>query len=212
MPFIDEQAQFLRNESVATQIFISTKVSIPTGPGPFLTLIELPGLGIERTQQGGYQRPSAMVVSRADTYESARGLILKAYGAYIDRTTGKLKVINRTIGQATVSVTSLVRSGSVATVTTTGQHRFVTGMTVTIEGADQSAYNGPQVITVSTPTVFTFAVSGSPATPATGTILAKFLGTFYQEIALGQEPYDLGLDANERARIAFNIMAVKNPS
>ena len=104
------------------------------------------------------------------------------------------------------------RSGTTVTVTTTASHHFLSGKRVVIEAADQAEYNGEQVITVTEPTKFTFEVVGSPVTPATGTILAKFLGTFYREVIPDQEPYDLGLDGNERVRLAFNISTVKNPS
>ena len=41
---------------------------------------------------------------------------------------------------------------------------------VILTGADQSDYNGEKTITVASDSTFTFTVSGSPATPATGTI------------------------------------------
>lgn len=64
---------------------------------------------------------------------------------------------------------SLTRSGSTATVTSTA-HGLATGDKVTIRGAAQSEYNGRQTITVTGADSFTFAVSGTPASPATGTI------------------------------------------
>ena len=70
------------------------------------------------------------------------------------------------------SVTSLTRSGTTATVTTSVNHGWTNGALVTIAGATQSAYNGEFIITVTSPTTFTYTVSGSPATPATGTITA----------------------------------------
>jgi hypothetical protein len=74
---------------------------------------------------------------------------------------------------STRSVTSITRSGSVATVTMGAAHNYETGQTVVIAGAAQAAYNGAQVITVTSSTMFTFAVAGAPATPATGTITAS---------------------------------------
>ena len=41
---------------------------------------------------------------------------------------------------------------------------------------------------------------------------ATVSGTLYQMIDAVQEPFDLGLDTKERARIAFNVRAKKNPS
>lgn len=79
-----------------------------------------------------------------------------------------------TIAATTISVTSITRSGTTATVTTTSDHNLATGVSVTISGADQSAYNITATITVTSTTTFTYTVSGSPTTPATGTILASF--------------------------------------
>lgn len=69
----------------------------------------------------------------------------------------------------TKSVSSITRSSTTATATCTA-HGYYTGDTVTIAGAAQSAYNGSVTITVVDANTFTYTVSGSPATPATGTI------------------------------------------
>ena len=68
----------------------------------------------------------------------------------------------------------ITRSGSTATVTL-ASHGFATGDLVTIAGADQTEYNGTFTITVVTTNTFTYAVTGTPATPATGTITASLL-------------------------------------
>ncbi len=72
----------------------------------------------------------------------------------------------------TYAVTSITRAGAVATVTTTATNSLITGDSVTIAGANQAEYNGAFTITVTSGTTFTYAVSGTPATPATGTITA----------------------------------------
>jgi hypothetical protein len=65
---------------------------------------------------------------------------------------------------------TITRSGATATATCTN-HGFNTKQTVLISGADQAEYNGEfKVLTTADANTFTFAVSGSPATPATGTI------------------------------------------
>jgi hypothetical protein len=66
---------------------------------------------------------------------------------------------------------SITRSGSTATVTHTA-HGLVTGDKVQIDGADQEEYNGAATITVTGVNAYTFTVSGSPTTPATGTIVS----------------------------------------
>ena len=72
-------------------------------------------------------------------------------------------------------VTSLTRSGSTATVTIF-RHTYTAGDQVIITGANQAEYNGRfTVASVPTPSTFTIAVSGTPATPATGYILSRFV-------------------------------------
>jgi hypothetical protein len=71
---------------------------------------------------------------------------------------------------AGASVT-ITRSGSTATVTHTG-HGRATSDKITIRGSNQDAYNGLKTITVTDANTYTFTVSGTPTTPATGTITA----------------------------------------
>lgn len=70
--------------------------------------------------------------------------------------------------EETVTIT---RSGSTATVAHTS-HGLVDGKKVLIKGADQNEYNGVKTITVTGVNEYTYTVSGTPATPATGTIKA----------------------------------------
>jgi len=64
---------------------------------------------------------------------------------------------------------TIVRSASTATVTHTA-HGLVTGDGVSIVGANQQEYNGIYTITVTGVNTYTYTVSGTPDTPATGTI------------------------------------------
>ena len=73
-------------------------------------------------------------------------------------------------GQGTpVAVTSITSTASVATATVTA-HGFTTGQAVYIMGAVQPAYNGLVSVTSTGANTFTYPISGSPASPATGTI------------------------------------------
>lgn len=76
-----------------------------------------------------------------------------------------------TIGSSK-SVSSIARSGTVATVTTSTAHGLSDGDPVKISGADQTEYNGIHLAKVTSTTAFEIDVAGSPVTPATGTILA----------------------------------------
>lgn len=69
-------------------------------------------------------------------------------------------------------VNFITRISSTATVETTADHQFASGMNVTIVGADQTEYNGTFEILVTAANEFTYQVSGTPTTPATGTITA----------------------------------------
>ncbi|MDD5299887.1 MAG: PilC/PilY family type IV pilus protein [Gallionella sp.] len=75
-----------------------------------------------------------------------------------------------------VSITSLTRSGSTATVTTAAAHGVTDGQVVQISGANESEYNGSFVMTVVDATHVTYTLNVAPATPATGTILASVPG------------------------------------
>lgn len=86
---------------------------------------------------------------------------------------GKLHLVPKTSANAAaLSVASITRSGSVATVTCTS-HGFKTEDVITIAGAVETAYNGDFSITVVDENTFTYVVTGSPTTPATGTITAQ---------------------------------------
>lgn len=66
---------------------------------------------------------------------------------------------------------TITRSGSTATVSHTA-HGIADGKYVWISGADQEEYNGVHQITVTGANSYTYTVTGTPATPATGTIIA----------------------------------------
>lgn len=67
-------------------------------------------------------------------------------------------------------IIGITRSGTTATVNTGQVHGLSTGHISAIAGAVETDYNGDFQITVLTTSTFTYTVSGSPTTPATGTI------------------------------------------
>ncbi len=79
-------------------------------------------------------------------------------------------VVDKDSGAHTVA--SITRAGATATVTITAGHTFSVGQLVFISGADQTEYNGAFTVVTVTSTTFTYAVTGTPVTPATGTIVA----------------------------------------
>ncbi len=75
----------------------------------------------------------------------------------------------------TLSVSSLTRSSTTATVTTTVAHGYLSGDYVTIAGSLVTGYNAKwKIVTVPTATTFTFTCNGSLTTPATGTITVTY--------------------------------------
>jgi hypothetical protein len=115
-------------------------------------------------------------------------------------TTGAPLTLDFTLG-TDVSVTSITRSSTTATVTATA-HGFTTGDQVNIRGANEPDYNGDFIVTVTDANTFTYTVSGSPATPATGTIIANngpevrdsYEGGLYAAGVFASQNYD---NANE---------------
>jgi head-tail adaptor len=78
----------------------------------------------------------------------------------------------------TLSVSSLTRSSTTATVTTTVAHGYLAGDYVTIAGSLVVGYNssvaGVKIVTVPASNQFTFTCNGSLTTPATGTITVTY--------------------------------------
>jgi Tfp pilus tip-associated adhesin PilY1 len=71
-------------------------------------------------------------------------------------------------------VTSIVRTGTTALVTTSGNHGFSSGTTVTISGATQTDYNVSQSVTVNSSTTFTITgLPDYPTSPSAGTYLVS---------------------------------------
>lgn len=75
------------------------------------------------------------------------------------------------------AISSITRASQTATVTTATAHNLVTGDYITMSGAAQTEYNITAQVTVTSTTTFTYTVAGSPATPATGTIVMTNGGT-----------------------------------
>jgi hypothetical protein len=63
-----------------TNIFIGAKAVIPTGEGPYLSLIDTGGSGSAKTQTDtATERPSLQMVTRAATTAAARSMLIAAY-------------------------------------------------------------------------------------------------------------------------------------
>lgn len=218
MPLFEELAGVLVDRGVASlnvNLFGGKGRETPTGDGPYVTIIDYAGESPRRvhndvvagvvlgTKSG--ENPRAQIICRARTFAAARLMARRCYRA--------LNLRGVTLGTPHVAtVSTLTRSGTVATATTAAAHGWVDGQLVTIAGANEAGYNGAHVIDVSGASAFTFPVSGSPASPATGSVTATFPGTWYREIEPMQEPFELGLDETGRPRVVFNLRIAKGPS
>jgi uncharacterized phage protein gp47/JayE len=83
-------------------------------------------------------------------------------------------VINQAVTIQTVlyNVASLSRSGSTATAVFSTNHNLATGVSMTVAGAIETDYNGTFVITATGEDELTYELTGTPTTPATGSITA----------------------------------------
>lgn len=70
------------------------------------------------------------------------------------------------------TITSLAFASGTVTATLTA-HGYTTGQILNIRGAAESDYNGDFAITVQDPDTFLYNISGTPTTPATGTLIAN---------------------------------------
>jgi len=81
-----------------------------------------------------------------------------------------------TLNDVDASVATLTRSGNTVSVVTSSDHSISTGMEIAISGANEVDYNGSFTVTVTATDKFTYTISTTPATPATGTIFASYVG------------------------------------
>lgn len=94
--FDDELVAVLQNASVGTlnsNIFVGRSADIPTGDGPYLSIIETggyAGLRIHDQRRPAYPRPGAQIVARATSPVAARTMARAAYNALVD-------VVNATV-------------------------------------------------------------------------------------------------------------------
>jgi len=74
-----------------------------------------------------------------------------------------------TITDQTGTISSITRSASTVTADIEA-HGFANGQEITVSGANETEYNGTFSIVVLSADTFTYEVSGSPTSPATGTL------------------------------------------
>jgi hypothetical protein len=98
---------------------------------------------------------------------------------------------------ASIAITTLTSAAGVATATAGAAHNLPTGTYVMMAGAAQPEYNGGKLITVTSPTEFTYPITGTPASPATGTITVMATGMLewpFRGVVTKFQPGAIGLD------------------
>lgn len=86
------------------------------------------------------------------------------------------------------STSSVAFSGGTVTVTTSAAHEYITGADITVKGASEAEYNGRFNITVTGDSTFTYAITGTPSTPATGTVEVSNMSEYWQANASPDTP------------------------
>jgi|GEM_PF-1739293 len=119
--------------------------------------------------------PAGVTITTNVTFVQAFDTVVMFRGA----DSAPLSMGDITVGFEAISETptTITRSGTTATVTTPQDHGFSSGDSVAISGCDQSEYNGSKTVAVTGARAFTYSVSGSPASPATGDIRVNSDGT-----------------------------------
>lgn len=94
----------------------------------------------------------------------------------------------KTLTTNTQTLTSLTRSGAEVTAVAPSNHNLASGIEVTIAGATETEYNGTYPIIVISETEFTYEISGTPTSPATGTPQISYDGALLtvKSVATGQ--------------------------
>ncbi len=116
-----------------------------------------------------------------------------------------------TIAQQTINVSSITRTGSTATVITASAHNLASNFVIdNIAGAAETEYNVTNaIITVIDPTSFTYQVTGSPTSPATGTITVTFTSAF-TDIEASEAGIDGNTDEGTQLTLVSPIANVDN--
>ena len=106
-----------------------------------------------------------------------------------------------TTDSKTINVSSLTRSGYIATATTSNNHSLASGQDVTISGSLTTGYNGTYTITVAGLKKFTYTITTLPDATASGTITANWTGA-----QVPVESEDSGTDMNLSSGATLTIV------
>ncbi len=126
-------------------------------------------------------------INRNQPFQAAGGVIFSGtvggtipLGTTVQRANGiqYTTLAEAIIAETILSVQSITRVGTLATLTTVSDHNLANTFVIdSIQGADQTEYNLSNItITVTGKRTFTYIISGAPTSPATGTITLTYTG------------------------------------
>jgi uncharacterized phage protein gp47/JayE len=151
----------------------------------------------------------------AVTFEGTVGKSLSA-GTEVNSESGVVYELKSGIVFANqlINVTTLTRSGTTVTATTPSAHNFATGIEVDILGANETEYNGTHEITVIAEDQFTYEITTTPSSPATGTITADFDGAFGEVESTvvndSENNVNVNLDSGAKLTLAVPVIGVES--
>lgn len=148
---------------------------------------------LERWAQ--YEGLSRLAATPSQGFITVTGTALTSIPASTEwRTSDNILIYSlnsETLAATTYTISTLTRSGTTATATTSTDHTIATGMQVVISGATETDYNGTFEVLVTATDEFTYEVSGSPSTPATGSPQVDYTGA-----SIEVEAVEPGIDGN----------------
>lgn len=130
------------------------------------------------------------------------GTVLRSSDALLYTASGDTQIIAHSLTPS--SVTSV---GLTATVTLSVDVSMFAGLSITVSGAAQSAYNGTFSVTPTATNQFSYTLPASAASPATGTI-AVSLTTAELQVVSQENGQSTNLSANTRVSFATPIAGV----
>lgn len=97
------------------------------------------------------------------------------------------------------TIASLTSAAGIATASIPAGHLYWVGQVLTIAGADQTEYNGEVRVLAVTSSTFTYAITGTPVSPATGSSITAKVAPLGWEIAF--------TGTNKRAYRSKNVLS-----
>jgi hypothetical protein len=164
----------------AIGIRVTTNADCEAGPSTTLTPVPLQDRFDSTTVAFVSADPAPTLVSGSTIQWDDVGPILPGTSNTVTVTMRALDVAGLVTGKCSGVASTLTNTGTTATFTSSVAHSLVTGQPVTISGAtsDTTLWNGTFTATVTSPTTFTYTMTGTPGTsPATGAVIFQTVGT-----------------------------------